>query len=943
MVTPLLTTKLYIPPVQPGLVARPRLVERLNQDIFCRLILISAPAGFGKTTLLSDWLGYNQRRVAWVSLDSGDNDPVRFWTYCITALQMLQAGLGAGALVLLQSPQSPALELILANLLNEITTFPDNFVLVLDDYHVIESAPLHDSLNFFLDHLPPNIRLILTSRTDPPFPLARLRARRQLVEIRAADLRFTPEEAVTFLNGVMDLRLLAEDIAALETRTEGWIAGLQLAALSMQGRRDLSGFIQAFTGSHVYIIDYLTEEVLRRQPESMQTFLLQTSILDRLCGPLCDAVTGRNDGQVMLERLQHLNLFIIPLDDERHWYRYHHLFAEVLRARLQQAILSPRGGAQEAAELHRRAGLWYEQQGLMAEAVEHALAGGNFEAAAGLIERIDLKVFSQGAIQYTLKKWLASLPVELVRARPKLSLIHVHAWLPLTRTDPEAAFQHLEEAEQALRQQIKAGDDPADLRNTQGEIAATRAIVATFNHQFEPDQVKLWAQEALACLHPDNISYRGLVFIALGTAAMNQGEVVQAEQAFTEGATVSRVAGHEYIALANASHQTTMQRARGLLNLTIATCQQTLAWATERGAETTFAAGFLLVTLAELMRERNDLVAAWRCADSGVTYAHQGAHPYLFMAGTLAQARIKLALGEMDEAFQFVGQVRRLANQYQAGWALPLAAAVEAQFHLAQGNLHAALHWAKAADWAEEQPRRFLGAFHFIFAYEYGGITRAQILIAQAWSRAATHSDPDLARTKQTTSQPDFLQDVVMYLDRQGQRAAATGLTWLRIKVHILQALTYGVLGDLTQAMAMLEQALSLAEPEGYVRIFVDEGAPMAALLQQARACDLAPNYVGKLLAAFGDLPHTVYHLQWSEQPQIENLKSKIQNLVEPLTSRELEVLQLVVAGHSNQAIAQLLVVSVGTVKKHLNNIFGKLNVASRTQAIVRARELQLL
>jgi LuxR family maltose regulon positive regulatory protein len=606
------------------------------------------------------------------------------------------------------------------------------------------------------------------------------------------------------------------------------------------------------------------------------------------------------------------------------------------------------------AGLHRRASAWYERQGLMAEAVEHALAGGSFEAAAGLIEQIGLRVFSQGAIQYTLKKWLASLPVDLVRVRPKLSLIHVHAWLPTTRMDPEAAFHHLEEAEQALRQQLKSGNDPADLRNTQGEIAATRALVATFSHQFEPDQVRLWAQEALACLRPDNISYRGLVFIALGTAAMNQGEVVQAEQAFTEGATISRVAGHEYIALANASHQTCMQRARGSLDLTIATCQQTLAWATERGAETTFAAGFLLVTLADLLRERNDLAAAWHCANSGVAYSHQGAHPYLFMAGTLAQARLKLAMGELEEALQFVDQLRRQADQAQASWALPLVSAVEAQFHLAQGALPSALQWANSTDWAEEQPRRFLGAFHFIFAYEYGGITRAQVLIAQAYSQPATGSTSGLARGEPAKTSQALLLEVIAYLDRQEQRAIATGLVWLRLKVSILQALAYGALRDTPRAMARLEQALSLAEPESYIRIFVDEGAPMAALLRQAAAQGLAPIYVSKLLAAFptveqpseGGTEPTLPEESRKEQKVASsplNSQSFAPALIEPLSERELEVLRLVAAGRSNQEIARELIISVGTAKKHLNNIFGKLNVSSRTQAVALARELNLL
>jgi LuxR family maltose regulon positive regulatory protein len=919
-------------------------MARLNEGLDARLTLISAPAGFGKTTLLSEWIPHSPRCVVWVSLDAGDNDPIRFWTYGIATLQLLQPSLGQAALALLQSPQTPALEPILTNLLNDITAFPDEFILVFDDYHVIENPALHDSLTYVLDHLPRNMHLTLTGRADPALPLARLRARRQLAEIRAADLRFTFAEAAVFLNEVMGLSLSAEDITALETRTEGWIAGLQLAALSMQGRSDVASFINAFTGSHVYIVDYLAEEVLHRQPDKVQTFLLQTSILERLSGRLCDAVTGQADSQDVLEKLQRNNLFIIPLDDKRHWYRYHHLFAEVLRARLQKATSAATG---TIAELHQRASAWYEQQGLMTEAVEHALAGGIFEQAARLIEQMGMLVFGQGAIHYVLNKWLAALPVELIRLRPKLGLIQ--AWLLFNRMDPEATLHWLDEAEQALQREDRQDDNTADARNTQGEIAVTRAIATTLSRRFDPDQVKRWAQEALAYLRPDNASYRGLVFGTLGHAAMQQGDVAQAEQALTEAVTISRVAGHEYMALATAVHLTNIQRARGSLSLAIATSRQAFEWAAEHEAQTTFGAGNLLVQLADLLRERNDLAAALHYATSGVALSHQGAHPVLFLVGSLVLIRIKQALGDLKGGFELLGQIRQTAAKlYHAEWLLALLPAVEARLHLAQGDLPAALRWANSIEWVETLPPHFRSTHHFVYAYEYGSITRAQVLIAQAWSRSAAA----LARTEQTPPPQDPLPDVLTYLDRQGQVAETTGLMWLRLKVYILQALAYHVLGDAAQAMEKLEQALPLAEPEGYIRIFVDEGAPMATVLGRMKAeGGRWKEYIRKLLLAFEESEgRRVADGVTAEIPPFHPSSSPgaprsavLHPLVEPLTPRELEVLRLMAAGHSNQEIAQRLIVSVGTVKKHLNNIFGKLNATSRTQAVARARELQLL
>ncbi len=427
MPAPILATKLYIPPPRPKVVLRPRLIERLNEGLSasCKLTLISAPAGFGKTTLVSEWVAGCERPVAWLSLDEGDNDPTRFLTYLIAALQTIAANIGEGVLGVLQSPQPPPIESILTALLNEITTIPDNFILVLDDYHVIDSKPVDEALTFLLEHLPPQMHLVIATREDPHLPLARLRARGQLTELRAADLRFTPAEAAEFLNQVMGLNLSAEDIAALETRTEGWIAGLQLAALSMQGHQDAASFIQSFTGSHHFVLDYLVEEVLQQQSESVQTFLLRTSILDRLCGPLCDAVllAPSASGQETLEYLERANLFIVPLDNERRWYRYHHLFAELLRQRLHQSDASPTEEGGSVAELHIRASQWYEDNGLEIEAFQHAAAANDIERAERLIEGKGMPLHFRGAVVPILN-WLESLPTTVLDARPSLWVMY---------------------------------------------------------------------------------------------------------------------------------------------------------------------------------------------------------------------------------------------------------------------------------------------------------------------------------------------------------------------------------------------------------------------------------------------------------------------------------------------------------------------------------------
>src|SRR5437763_2835590 len=544
MSTPILATKLYIPPPPPKVVLRPRLIERLNEGLYRKLTLISAPAGFGKTTLVSEWLAGGPRPTAWLSLDEGDNDPTRFLMYLVAALQTIAATIGEGVLGALQSPQPPPTVSILTALLNDITTIKDPFVLVLDDYHVIDAEAIDQALTYLVEHHPPQMHLVIATREDPQLPLARLRARGQLTELRAADLRFTPSEAAGFLNQGMGLNLSAEDITALETRTEGWIAGLQLAAISMQGHQDTTSFIKSFTGSHHFVLDYLVEEVLQQQPESLQTFLLRTSILDRLCGSLCDAVllTPSGSGQETLEYIERANLFLVPLDNERRWYRYHQLFAELLRQRLPQSIASsPAEAESQVNALHRRASLWYEDQGLSLEAFQYAAAAHDVERAARLVEGDGMPLHFRGAGAPVLN-WLESLPRTALDARPSLWV--TYASTLLFGGQHTAVEEKLQAAEAALQ-----GTEP-DHRTTDlvGRIASMRATLAVIQHDVEA--IITQSRRALEYLHPDNLPVRTATTWTLGYAYQLQGDRAAASQAYTEVISIGKSFGDSIYTLA---------------------------------------------------------------------------------------------------------------------------------------------------------------------------------------------------------------------------------------------------------------------------------------------------------------------------------------------------------------------------------------------------------
>jgi LuxR family maltose regulon positive regulatory protein len=919
MATPLLQTKLYIPPVRPGSVSRPRLIERLNKGVRLnqRLILISAPAGFGKTTLLGEWVASSERPVAWLSLDEGDNDPARFLAYLVAAFQTIEEGIGEGALGALQSPQPSPMQELLTALINQINAIPRSFVFVLDDYHLITAQPVHDALAFLLDHLPGNMHLVIATRADPPLPIARLRGRGQLTELRQTDLRFTLGEAAEFLNQVMRLELSADDAAALASRTEGWIAGLQMAAVSMRGREDVGSFVHAFTGSNRYILDYLIEEVLQRQPDGIQTFLLQTSILDRLTGPLCDAVVGISesadqrisdslarplaDSQAVLEYLERANLFVVPLDDRREWYRYHRLFAGLLRQRLHQAQpdLVP--------ILHGRASAWCEQNGLMAEAIDHALSAGDFELATHLVEQAAETAMMHSEVA-TFLSWTDRLPDELVRTRPSLCLFH--AWALLLSGRP------MDAVEARLQDAVKA-DTAASVS---GEVTVFRALFAAY--QGNTRQSAELSQRALELLPEDSSFFRSLVAGYLGLNYLYVGDVAAATQAFSEAIRIAQQVGNLTIAVLARCHLAELAMLQGQLHEARAGYEQALELATDAGGRQQPIGGLALIGIGRLLREWNNLEAATRYLLEGIELIRKWGEVGA-ISGYAGLARVKQAQGDTEGVREAIQTAQQLAAKFDAMDVDDLSVAMQrTRLWVMQGDVEAALRWIegrgldKELNLGELESKASSASLSLLETLEYSTL---------AWVRIAQ-------------GQPDEALVVLRSLLRAAETAGWTGLV---IEILTLQALAHQRQGDAAQALTPLEHALSLAEPEGYVRIFLDKGEAMGELLQQAAARGIAMDYVAELLAALGS--ETKDERRMTELPPSSSVIRPSSSLVEPLSERELEVLRLLTTHLSSTEMAEELVLSVNTVRSHIKNIYGKLNVHRRMDAIQRARELGLL
>jgi LuxR family maltose regulon positive regulatory protein len=901
MSTPLLTTKLAVPRPRLNLVPRSRLIKRLEEGLRLghRLTLVSAPAGFGKTTLLSAWLDQREGSGAWLSLDDRDGDIARFWTYLTAALQTVHAGLGQDVLQLLQvTPPLPA-EVFLQPLLNEIAALArspsmSDIVLVLDDYHLVSMPQIHEGLAFLLEHQPHNLHLVIATRADPPLPVFRLRARGHLTELRTDDLRFTAGEAATFLNTVMGLDLTPADVETLEARTEGWIVGLQLAALSLQGRADARPFIDAFGGSHHYVLEYLTEEVVRRQVEPVRRFLVQTSVLDRMCGPLCDGLTGEGNGDVMLADLQRRNLFTVPLDDEHRWYRYHHLFADLLRNLLRREL-----PPEQIRELHLRASEWHGQNGDLDDAIQHALRAEDFERAAFLIEQAAQKLIAHGRLT-TLLGWLEALPAALLCARPRLRLYQ--GWVLNLSGQIDAAEQILQDTRATLQSLPPSSDNEA----LRGQLAALLAGIAT--QREEATTVIQVAQEALDHLPEEDRMSRARVYVALGTAYAYQDNLEQATRTWQQARDLALETGNPFLATAAIELLAGTQiYHQGRLLAGAQSLQQVLdLGATPDGARLPFS-GTSHALLAEVYLEWNDLETAAAYLERGIGLLRQGGIGYGLIHSFCAKARLGQARGDAE------GALRALDTAEQALEAHPLwhmvlhLASCQVRLRLWQGEVE------MAARWAEGDPailRREMPEALPLYLREVQQISLARVHLA-----------------RQETEQ------ALATLEGLEEQAQAAGRLAQAIDICLLKALAWQARGEAGAALESLERSLSWAEPEGYVRLFLEAGIDLIPLLRRAASRGISLGYVSKLLAAFG-----VEERERVSPPHL----SEFLPLPEPLTRRELEVLRLICDGLSNREIAGRLTVTLNTVKKHSSHIYGKLGVSSRAQAIVRARELEI-
>jgi LuxR family transcriptional regulator, maltose regulon positive regulatory protein len=963
MPTPILATKLFIPPPLRKIVIRPGLRERLDESLHSKLALISAPAGFGKTTLVSEWAHALSAatppvHVAWLSLDEGDNDPTRFLVYLATALQASAerqsplASIGEGILDALQSPQPPPPELVLTTLLNEIASLPGLFVLALDDYHLIDSRSIDHTISFLIEHLPAQMHLVITTREDPQLHLGRLRARGQMIELRAADLSFNPSEAADFLNQVMGLNLSDADVAALEDRTEGWIAGLQLASLALQGlakqgpasqsvpslgatseqgHPDTAGFIKSFTGSHHFVMDYLVEEVLQQQPENIQTFLLRTSILDRLCGPLCDAVcsagtdlldrpaSDQETGQKTLEYLEHANLFTIPLDNERYWYRYHPLFADLLRQRLaqqqplEQGASSTRDDGRCAAGYHVRASVWYEENSLELEAFQHAAAANDFERAARLVEGGGMPLLYRGAAAPVLN-WLASLPTTILDTRPSLWVMF--AWALMFTGQSPAVEQKLQSAESALAgtaaladttaladtaalaitadleaggQQAIGPDERTQTQDLIGCIASMRATLAVIQHDVET--IIAQSRRALEYLHPDNLPVREAVTWTLGYAFQLQGDRAAASRAYTE--IISTTEDSVYTIAATICLGQ-VQEGDNRLELAAESYRRVLQLAGDPPRSIACEAH---LGLARIYYQWNDLDAALQHCQQCIQLTHHLTNIDTYAACEVLLSSLKLAQGDIAGAAADLDQAEVFAREHNFMFRMPDIAGAQVRALLRQDPQ---LHQENLAE-----------AAHLANTYDLP-ISRARVLLAQG-----------------DTSQ------ALAVLEPLRQQVEVECLEDERLKVMVLQSVALQAFGEVGQAVQVLGEALELAKPGSFVRIFVDEGQPMAHLLNESFQRRIAPDYVQRLLTAFP--------VQETGQAVLLQKPASPCGLLEPLSQRELEILRLIAQGLSNRQIRERLFLALDTVKGHNQKIYGKLQVQRRTEAVARARELHLL
>ena len=905
MLAALLESKHRVPSLRPNAVARPRLAQRLDAASRSALTVLSAPAGFGKTTLLTEWLAAvpaDAPSLAWLSLDHRDNDPALFWTYVVTAVGIATDGVGAGALQLLAS-SSPSTEAALAALLNDLNELPKDLVLVLDDYHLIEAPEVHEGMRFLLEHQPPQLHVVLATRVDPPLPLARMRAQCQLVEVRATDLRFTVEESEAYLNGPMGLGLNEDDVAALDARAEGWIAALQLAALSMQGREDASAFIAGFAGDDRHVVDYLAEEVLTRQPAAVRDFLLNTSVLERLTGSLCDAVTGRAGGKDTLVALERANLFLVPLDDRRQWYRYHHLFADVLHAHLLEQ--HPDG----VGELHRRASAWFEANADPSQAISHALASGNPGRAADLME-LAMPMMGRERREAELARWVRALPEEVVRVRPVLGVAFVGALAQASNFD--TVGERLSGIERAVRSQDGAWPEqpPPDLvvvdegayRSLPASIEMYRAALALAHSDLAGTVTH--AREALSLALPGDDLTRAAAGALDGLASWTTGDLAGAHAAYTESVAGLARVGWLADVLGCCITLGDIRRVQGQLGEALRTYQWALELAaSEPGAEPLRGTADMHVAMAGVLLERDDLAAAAEHLAAAQRLGEHNGLPQNPYRWRLVTARLREAEGDLDSALTLLDDAARVYHGDYSPNVRPVAA-VRARLRLRRGER------SHAEAWAGE--RRLSAGDEPSYLREYEHLTLVRLLLARHHAK------------RDSTA----LDETLRLLGRLLSAAVAGERGDSVIEVLVLQALAHRARGDGPAAAGALNRAVTLAQPEGYVRIFAEEGPPMAALLKALTKREATRGYVRRLRAA---------------STRSQTHPPTPQNLVEPLSERELDVLRLLGTDLDGPDIARQLFVSLNTMRTHTKNIYAKLGVTNRRAAVRRAHQLNLL
>lgn len=910
----LLSTKLHIPHPRPNGVVRPRLTEKLRTALTQpgTLVLLSGPAGFGKTSLLSEFAANSESLpITWLSLDEADNDPIRFWNYLIAACRSIHPELGETSLALLQSPQPIPDETIPTLLINDFMRLQIKLVLILDDYHTIENPSIHAALSYLIDHLPDHLHFILSTRVDPPWPLARFRACNQLIEIRAADLRFTTEETAAFLNQVMELNLRPEDVDALETRTEGWIASLQLAALSMKGRSDITGFIQAFTGSHVYVAEYLIEEVLKHQPEEVETFLLQTSILDSLTADLCEAVTGNSDGQTMLKELYQANLFVLPLDEEGVWFRYHHLFADLLKARLPQRFPET-----AIAALHQRAASWYEQAGMIAEAIDHARSATDFSRMVALVEKSALPMILQAHVR-TVESWLQSVPKDFIEQSPRINMAFV--WLNLLRGTPEQADPYLEHLNAIFSTEGASTQDPS----LQGEwLALQSKLMGMQGRSIESRDL---ANQALDILSEADAHVRSMVLVNLSTAYQQMLDYEHAIETLQRIVREARASGNFPLEIMGISGQAQMMLQQGKLHLGFELATQGLKRMEATSQSTPFSATFY--------GELGQIHYQWHQLDQARSYflrSVQASGASGYSDPEIYQHVMLSHMFQMEADWEAAAREMEMAGDLAR--AIP-PAMIRENFISQQVRVDLAMNRPAAAQAIlKAEGITFEASTDFFVLAPGSNVTHPAGLLYNSALRVLLYlanRDHDLANLKRTME----LASSVLAGELQCQQIEVA------LETLLLRSQMHTILGDERGCLADVLRALEVAETEGFISIFVEEGRPIAEaltiLLKRNLLGAVKPAYVLEILVAFPKA-------QARKAVLIEGVDDDLAP-IEPLTPRELEVLQLIAAGDSNQIIASKLVITLSAVKKHAGNIFQKLNVSSRTQALVRARMLGLL